>query len=787
MKSLPHRHRGARMRSSVLRRSVWQLAAVAAGVLAAIASAAAREPLYGVLDNSELLQCESSYWGGQSAVAESCYRSLLGGDKPAAMRAEALWALGDLQGANSAFQQAVNADEQNASLRLRWGELFLQTYQYNEAHMLFTEALGIDAANAWAKIGAAIALSNGGGDPEELNGLLGEVVENPLMPAGARYRGLLMLLHNALEKDQFEQAREILDEARKVADDGDLPQLELHALEAALAFMTLQPYQSFIDQALAENPAYGDAWAIPGYYAMITRRYRESGGFYEKAVEIEPKHWQAHVELGQNYLRLNQVTKGVEHIRTSFEGDKFNPTTINLMRMLDVFLDDMEVFSYPDPPKGAFPELSLRLNKSETGVLKDYVRELAEASMTNYKERYRFTPKEPVVIEVYPNHEDFVVRSIGMPGVGLLGVTFGYLLAMDSPAAHPKGESYHWGTTLWHEMAHVYTVEASNHLVPRWYTEGIAVFEEWRTGPIPGRKIPLNVYQAMAEDKFLPVSQLDDGFMRPTYDDQVIVSYMQGGLVMEFIDLEYGFDKIVDMLYLFGDGVKLADAIQQTLGISADDFDKQFKQFIDIEYGDLLKQMAVWQQDQKAAFDALEQEDWQAAIDAGKRANFSFPDYVEGDSPYIAMARAYSRLEDKDNEFKTLETFWQKGGYAPRALLALAADYTESGNSEQAFEVLKDVVWSDPFVQDLHVQLGDLYMSHNDPAKALREYQVLLALDPPDKADANLKIATAYQALNDNTNAMQYLMTALEIAPQYRPAQMLLLELSRSSTATPAN
>ena len=241
------------MRSSVLRRSVWQLAAVAAGVLAAIASAAAREPLYGVLDNSELLQCESSYWGGQSAVAESCYRSLLGGDKPAAMRAEALWALGDLQGANSAFQQAVNADEQNASLRLRWGELFLQTYQYNEAHMLFTEALGIDAANAWAKIGAAIALSNGGGDPEELNGLLGEVVENPLMPAGARYRGLLMLLHNALEKDQFEQAREILDEARKVADDGDLPQLELHALEAALAFMTLQPYQNFIDQALAEH------------------------------------------------------------------------------------------------------------------------------------------------------------------------------------------------------------------------------------------------------------------------------------------------------------------------------------------------------------------------------------------------------------------------------------------------------------------------------------------------------------------------------------------------------
>lgn len=772
------------MPSSVrLQRSAFRLAALAAGLFACVAGVEAREQLYGALDDASLLQCENRFWHGQTNEAASCYRGLLTANTPAGIRAEALWALGDLQGANTVFQQAVNADEQNALLRLRWGELYLQTYQYDEAYKLFGEALAIEANNAWAKMGAAVAMSKGNGDPEALNTLLGEVVENPLAPAGARYRGLLMLLHNALEKDRFDDAREIIAEARSVAEEGELSQIELYALEASLAFMTLQPYQGFIDKALEENPAYGDAWALPGYYAMITRRYRESGEFYEEAVGIQPNHWQAHLELGQNYMRLNQISKGVEHIRTSFDGDKFNPTTINLMRMLEVFQGEMEVFSFPDPPEGPFPTLSLRLNKSESAVMKDYVRELAQASMTNYQQRYRFTPKEPVVIEVFPNHEDFVVRSIGMPGVGLLGVTFGYLLAMDSPTAHPRGEAYHWGTTLWHEMAHVYTVEASNHLVPRWYTEGIAVFEEWQTGPIPGRKIPLNVYQAMADDKLLPVAELDDGFMRPTYEDQVIVSYMQGGLVMELINQEYGFDKIVDMLYLFGQGVKLPEAIQQTLGISAEEFDKHFDQFIQLEYGKLLKQLPVWQEDQRAAFEALEAEDWQGAIDAGNRAIFSFPDYVEGDSPYIAMARAYTRLGDEENEFKTLETFWQKGGYAPRALLALAADYTERGNTEMAFEVLKDVIWSDPFAKDLHVQLGDLYMAHNDPVKALREYQVLLALNPTDKADANLKIATAYKAMNDTENAMQYLMTALDIAPQYRPAQALLLELSRSSNA----
>jgi len=151
------------------------------------------------------------------------------------------------------------------------------------------------------------------------------------------------------------------------------------------------------------------------------------------------------------------------------------------------------------------------------------------------------------------------------------------------------------------------------------------------------------------------------------------------------------------------------------------------------------------------------------------------------DSPYIAMARAYSRLGDEENEFLTLQTFWEKGGYAPRALLALADRYIERDIQDQAHEVLKDVIWADPYNQELHVKLGDLYLERNQPKEALEEFRVLLALDPVDKAAANLRMARAYQALNDMDGTMEYLMTALDIAPQYRDAQMMLLELSRTT------
>ena len=41
-----------------------------------------------------------------------------------------------------------------------------------------------------------------------------------------------------------------------------------------------------------------------------------------------------------------------------------------------------------------------------------------------YNEKYQMKLKGPVQVEVYPDHEDFAVRTMGMPGLGALGVTF---------------------------------------------------------------------------------------------------------------------------------------------------------------------------------------------------------------------------------------------------------------------------------------------------------------------------------------------------------------------------
>src|SRR6185369_4244461 len=92
--------------------------------------------------------------------------------------------------------------------------------------------------------------------------------------------------------------------------------------------------------------------------------------------------------------------------------------------------------------------------------------------------KYGLKLERPVQVEVYPDHEDFAVRTLGMPRLGALGVTFGYAIAMDSPSG-----SFHWASTLWHEMSHVYTLTLTKHRVPRWFTEGLAVHEETAVSP----------------------------------------------------------------------------------------------------------------------------------------------------------------------------------------------------------------------------------------------------------------------------------------------------------------
>ena len=433
------------------------------------------------------------------------------------------------------------------------------------------------------------------------------------------------------------------------------------------------------------------------------------------------------------------------------------------------------------PDDAGLIPVTLRLHKEEAAAIAPYAIGLTRDGIAEFTERYDFALREPVIIEMYPDHEDFAVRTAGMPGLGILGATFGYVVAMDSPSGRPP-EQFQWGTTLWHELAHVFTLEASNHLVPRWFSEGVSVFEEWRSGPNPGVRIPMSVYNAMKDDRFLPVAELDEGFLRPTYEEQVIVSYMQAGLVCQYIDRQFGVESLRGLLYKYRDGLQTGEAIEAVLGISPQEFDREFDQFVRSEHGAILDNFADWHRTQMSIQQRIAAGDWSDTVELAKHLLDLLPAYVEPDSPYLALARAQEELGQRQQAIAALEKFWQNGGYDPVPLKRLGAWLYEENRSAEAIEVLQSVNLVDPLDQELHGTLGDMLLEAERAEEALTEYSIALALDPHDKATANYRMASAYHQLGDDEQSQNHLLQALDVAPNFRPAQRLLLDLMRSAS-----
>jgi len=718
-----------------------------------------------------LAECDRLAYRGERSAASTCYQRLRAGDD-LAIRAEAARALGDFRGANETFRQAVQQSPDDASLRARWGYLFLETHQANEAVQLFNEALERDPKHIGAKLGLASVAA--GRFEDRAHRWLEEVLseDEDSLPA------LLLLARMDLEEGALDRAAARLDRAERIAEEQDLPPLEVYALKASLDLLNGNANSVWVERALAYNPTYGEVYETVAHFYVITRRYREAIALLQKAVELKPDLYSAHAELGVNLLRENRVVEAQRHLATAYQGDPYSPQIVNTLRLIDSF-DNFVVSTHaPEEGQPYDPGVILRLHESEAEVLEPYVLELARKSIATFSERYDFTLNEPVVVELFPEHDDFAVRTSGLPGIGLLGVTFGHLVAMDSPSGRAEGE-FHWGTTLWHEMAHVFTLEATAHLVPRWFSEGVSVYEEWSTGPLPGRHLPIVFFEAMRDDQLLPIAELDRGFIRPTYQAQVVVSYMQAGLVCEYIAMRWGQEGLKSMLALFAEGIETAAAVERALGIPAAQFDEEFAAHLEAELGSVIENLEGWQRAQRDAHREADAGNWSEALAAATRAIELFPDYVDEGSAYLIKAKAHEEGGDLEQAAATLDEYRRRGGHDPTGLRALAKWRYDAGDVEGAVAVLEDVLLVAPLGQDVHAELGDRLLELGRPEQALAEYQTFAAMKPHDQANVHYRLARAYHALEDQARAREHLLYALEIAPHYREAQQMLLEIVR--------
>ena len=691
-------------------------------------------------------------------------------------------ALGEYRIASNLLRNAAQAAPDDPAIQTLWGDVFGDTYEWAEASTSFNEALALDDQWAPAHLGMARALADT--DPPTARSAATAALE-----INADYLDAhLFLAERDLDDRDHAAAKVSIDRALDINDQS----LEARSLVAAVAYVEdrLDDFEGEVERVLAINPLYGDVYRVAGNRTARNYRFEEAVALVRRGLEIDAENTRSYAELGLHLLRTGDEPAARQALERSFEADPFDTVTFNLLNMLDS-LDEFETFEEGD--------LIVRLHQDEAAVLKAYVLPLAQRALDDLSARYEFRPEGPILIEVFPVHDDFAVRTLGLPGmIGALGACFGKVVTLDSPNARTPGE-FNWEATLWHEMAHVVALQMSNQRVPRWLTEGLSTFEEKRARPDWARDQDLGFATDLNEGEVLSLRDLNGGFTRP---ETISMAYFQASVLVEHMIDEYGESTIHQLLRAYGDGLDTEAALER-VGLDFDTLQASFDIAVEARFGDLRRAMQGPEErmpqepsERLAALRELVQEypgsfpvqlsfghalraagETDAARAAFESAVTLAPMATGASSPHLPLASIAIEQEDQARAMDHLEAHLahdHRDIEAARQLAALAEETGDDVRMRRAYELILEV---DPFDAIPHQALGRLAMAREDHEVAAREFEVTLAIGPIDRVSAHVDLAESRLAGGRPDDAKRQVIAALEIAPTYERAQELLLQI----------
>ena len=711
-----------------------------------------------------------------------------------AMVAQASWLLGNFHDANSLFDEATRANPNNLEAHTLWADLFLEKYNAADAERSYQDALDVNARYVPALVGIAQVV----GDERSLQRAL--AINPNSVRALETYAQLLMINGREQEAEEyFDKVLELNPESLKT--------LSVLAASAALE-ERMDDFAGYQQRVEAFSP--GNAEFLGHIADSFGNNYRfEEAVHYARAsIEADPEYWQGHTLLGSNLIRLGEEEEGRQSLETGFDNDPFNVMTSNMLKVFDT----LETYATVESE-----HFKVHMSERDSLILWPYLEPLLEESWETLTAKYGFEPESKILIEVFENSADFAVRSVGLPDIGpLVGICFGKVITLISPDTLTAN----WQEIVWHEFMHVITLQMTQNRMPRWLSEGISVWEEREGRPYWGRSQGLDLVRAAQEQKLLPVGELNSGFSGARNNADLSFAYFQSYLVVDYIAQTYGFEKLVELIYQYGEIKEDADRFRSVFELDIDDFDAGFRGWIDQRVKEInvyahtedvpdegdghghgirenssailaeLYNNASLKQHMRARIEENSR-DFQAYLQLGivlfKEESFAeakqyletahemLPSYTGYPSPALVLAQIYEREGNRKSRLQWLEVLMENLQHDYGSAMVLAQAALEDSDFERAAYFLDRAIQVDPYRSEVHELKARYAETVNDSAAAVTEYEVLMQLEISDPVEARTNLAQAYLNNGQASKAKQNLLYALEQAPSYERAQRLLL------------
>ncbi|MGH7128284.1 MAG: tetratricopeptide repeat protein, partial [Planctomycetaceae bacterium] len=333
------------------------------------------------------------------------------------------------------YDRARRLDPDRREPYLAIGELALEKHDDQLAAETFEEAAKRirDDADIHFGLARAYARGNAKRSAEELDKTL--AINPRHVPA------LLFQVDGLIDSEKYAEADALLDRILEI----NPRRPEAWAYRAVLAHLLHDPKGEAVFHAAAQGQWKRD----PAVEHLIGRklsqhyRFKEGAAYQRRALEFDPSFDPARSQLAQERLRLGREEEGWELAETAHKNDGYEVTTFNLLELRD------RIAKFRTLENEHF---LVRMDAREAAIYGGRVLDLLDRARRTLCEKYELDLTGQITVEIFPDENDFAVRTFGLPAVsGYLGVCFGRVITANSPASQGEHPS-NWEAVLWHEF-----------------------------------------------------------------------------------------------------------------------------------------------------------------------------------------------------------------------------------------------------------------------------------------------------------------------------------------------
>ncbi len=541
--------------------------------------------------------------------------------------------------------------------------------------------------------------------------------------------------------------------------------------------------QPYIDRAGKVNAGYHGLPLAIAEWLSAGRQFVLAEKYFRQAISLAPEQAEPITGLGKMFLQTGDEDKALETLKKAHEIDDFRADAVNFLNLLK----KMKGYMVRETD-----HFIVKVDGTLDAILADQVAEYMERIYKEITADYAHAPAEKTIVEFFPNHADFSVRITGRGWIGTVGASTGRVIALVAPNSErsPFG-THNWAVVLRHEYTHTVTLSATDNRIPHWFTEACAVFQQPDKRNYSFVKM---LVQATRTGKLFPMKELDWGFIRPKQDGDRTLAYAQSEWVMEYIIETKGYEKVIEMIKAFHDGLSQAEVFERIVGVPEKDFDHAFDKWAHAtvkKWGfnpepppDLAKASKAAQEkpldpatQATLALAQFNRGDKRSAEQTARKALQLDPNSARALGVLAVVLSDSKKYDDAVEAANKLEAIDHTTSFAPKVLSQCYIAKKQWAPAIAALELLQQ---RQPLDNYSYEQLATIYNQLGQPEKALPNLIHLHRHTMTNPKYAR-QIAETYRSLGQNDQALTYFAEVTHINPYQPNAYEAMAAIYRSN------